>query len=63
MDQKNGIITKSKKKKDVGVFFKDYIKELPASLSKTKCNRDTIKNEFNLYLDTSARHSFYAYGT
>ena len=29
---KNGIITKSKQKK-IGVFFKDHIKELPASLS------------------------------
>ena len=38
----NGIITKSKQK--IGVFFKDYIKELPVSLSQTKSNKGTIKN-------------------
>ena len=57
----NGIVTKSKQKEIV--FFKYYIKELPASLSQTKSNKDTIKNEFNLYLDTLGRHSFYPYGT
>ena len=57
----NGIVTKSKQKEIV--FFKYYIKELPASLSQTKSNKDTIKNEFNLYLDTLWRHSFYPYGT
>ena len=45
----NGIIAKSKQK-EIGDFFKDYINDLPASLSQTKNNRDTIKNEFNLYL-------------
>ena len=57
----NGIVTKSKQKEIV--FFKYYIKELPASLSQTKSNKDTIKNEFNFYLDTLGRHSFYPYGT
>ena len=57
----NGIVTKSKQKEIV--FFKYYIKELPASSSQTKSNKDTIKNEFNLYLDTLGRHSFYPYGT
>ena len=57
----NGIVTKSKQKEIV--LFKYYIKELPASLSQTKSNKDTIKNEFNLYLDTLGRHSFYPYGT
>ena len=45
----NGIITKSKQK-EIGIFFKDYINELPASLSQTKSNKDTIKNEFNFIL-------------
>ena len=58
----NGIITKSKQK-EIGIFVKDYIKELPASLSQTKSNKSTIKNEFNLYLDTSGKHSIYPYGT
>ena len=58
----NGIITKNKQK-DIVFFFKNYIKELPASLSKTKSNKDTIKNEFNFYLDILGRHSFYPYGT
>ena len=57
----NAIISKSKQK--IGVFFKDYIKELPASLSQTKSNKNTIKNEFNLYLDTSGKHSIYSYGS
>ena len=38
----NGIITRSKQK-EIGIFFKDYIKELPASLSQTKSNKNTIK--------------------
>ena len=42
---KNGIITKIKQK-EIGIFFKDYINELPASLSQTKTNKDRIKNEF-----------------
>ena len=58
----NGIITKNKQK-EIVFFFKNYIKELPASLSKTKSNKDTIKNEFNFYLYILGRHSFYPYGT
>ena len=58
----NGIITKSKQKEIVS-FFKNYMKELPASLSQTKSNKNTIKNEFNFYLDTLGRHSFHPYGT
>ena len=58
----NGIITKSKQK-EIETFFKNYINELPASLSQTKSNKDRIKNEFNLYLDTLGRQSFYPYGT
>ena len=58
----NGIITKSKQKEIVS-FFKNYMKELPASLSQTKSNKNTIKNEFNFHLDTLGRHSFYPYGT
>ena len=55
----NGAITKSKQK-EIGTFFRDYINELPTSLSQPK---NTIKNEFNFYLDTLGRHSFYPYGT
>ena len=55
----NGAITKSKQK-EIWTFFKDYINELPTSLSQTK---NTIKNEFNFYIDTLGRHSFYPYGT
>ena len=58
----SGIIKKSKQKETV-IFFKDYINELPASLSPTKSNKNAIQNEFNLYLDTLGRHSFYPYGT
>ena len=58
----NGVITKSKQK-ETGFFFEDYINELPTSLLQTKSNKDTIKNEFNLYLDTLGKHSFYFYGT
>ena len=50
----NGIITKSKQK-EIVIFFKDCINELPASLLQTK---STIKNEFNFYLDTLGRHTF-----
>ena len=38
----NGIITKTKQK-EIGIFFKDYIKELPASLSQRKSNKNAIK--------------------
>ena len=50
-------------KKKQEFFFKDYIDELPASLSQTKSNKDRIKNEFNFYLNTFGRHSFYPSGT
>ena len=56
-------LQKVNKKKKNRSFFKDYIKELPASLSQTKSNKDTIKNEFNCNLNTLGRHSFYPYGT
>ena len=58
----SGIITKSKQK-EIGFFFKDYINELQASLSQTKSHKNTIKNEFSLYLDTLGKHSFHPYGT
>ena len=58
----NGIITK-RKQKEIEIFFKDYIDELPASLSQTKSNKDRIKNEFILYLDILGKDSFYPYGT
>ena len=58
----DGIITKSKQK-EIGIFFKNYFDELPASLSQTKSNKDRIKNEFNLYLDALGKHSFFPYGT
>ena len=57
--ENGSIITKSKQK-EIVIFFKDYINELPASLLQTK---NTIKNEFNFYLDALGRHSFYTYGT
>ena len=62
MDWKMVSLQKSNQK-EIGIFFKDYIDELPASLSQAKSNKDRIKNEFNLYLDTSGKHSFYSYGT
>ena len=55
----NGIITKNKQK-EIVIFFKDYINELPASLLQRK---STIKNKFNFHLDILGRHSFYPYGT
>ena len=55
----NGAITKCKQKQ-IGAFFKDYINELPTSLSQTK---NTMKNKFNFHFDTQGRHSLYPYGT
>ena len=62
MDQKMVSLQKVNKKKQE-FFFKDYIDELPASLSQTKSNKDRIKNEFILYLDILGKDSFYPYGT
>ena len=50
-------------KKEIWIFFKDYINELPASLSQTKVNKNTIKNEFDLYLHNLGRHSICPYET
>ena len=50
-------------KKEIWIFFKDYIDELPASLSQTKVNKNTIKNEFDLYLHNLGRHSICPYET
>ena len=44
-------------------FFQRLYKELRISLSQAKSNKHTIKNEFNLYINTLGRHSFYPYGT
>ena len=50
------VILQKSKQKEIVIFFKDYIKELPASLLQTK---STIKNESHFYLDILKRHSFY----
>ena len=57
------MVSLQKLNKDHRSKIKDYIKELPASLSQIKNNKDAIKNEFNCYLNTIWRHSFYPYGT
>ena len=59
----HGIITKSKQKEIVIIFQNSILKNYQHHYHKKKSNKNTIKNEFNLYLETLGRHSFYPYAT
>ena len=57
------VLLQNVSKKTTTLFSKNHVKELPASLSQTKSNKNIIKNEFNFYPDMFQRHSFYPYET